>query len=78
MQDETAYVHVLSGMNMCTLQSNSPAWISNNNSSHSAEQIVQYTVIINLEMNLEDEIEHNVTPQLVQKAEDKTERNLNK
>lgn len=71
-------MYVLLDTNTCTLQSNSPAWISNNTGSHSAEQIVQYTVIINLEMNLEDEIEHSITPQLVQKAGDKTEGKLNR
>ena len=35
---ETAYA--LLGMNMCTLQNNSPAWIANYASSPSAEQVV--------------------------------------
>ena len=63
---------------ICTSCSNSPAWLSNNTSSHSAEQVVQHTLIINLEMSLENETEWSVTPQLAQKAEDITERSLNK
>lgn len=56
--------YALLGMNMYILQNISSTQISNNTTSYSAEQVVKYTLIINLEVELKNKIEHKVTSQL--------------
>lgn len=65
-------------MNVCILQKDSPTWTSNNTISCSFEQVVYYTAIVNLEVNLENKTEHKASPQLAKKAENKTAKHPNK